>query len=180
MHDNPFGLVYTTLWEMLLSHPGFERDVREGNRIRFDRNKIDPSKYEVQPGDLPEMMLTTATLDANLFDTTNSSRVTRTYSWNISTGDQRYYRDGVPLLADLEWYVFVAMHSWKDRLTLLKYNGLSFVKLMNLTQGSTGLSDPQKNRNITGWSAVWSCMVQMQFKHADLLAELRCPPHTES
>jgi hypothetical protein len=39
---------------------------------------------------------------------------------------------------------------------------------------ATGLSNPEQNRNIRGWSSVWSVEVEMHFATADLLAELNC------
>lgn len=172
---NPFAQVYKALWECLESHPGFIRDVAEGNRLRFDANVLDPRKFNVQAADMPEVMLISSTSSANLFDTSSTSRVTRTYQWMLSTGDLRYYVDEtVPLLATLEWYVFVAMHAWKEKLGTLEYNGLRFVKSSNLTAGASGIADNEKNRNLKGWSAVWSAEVLMVFSSAALKSELRC------
>ena len=120
---NPFAQVYSELWCMLLQHPGFVNDVREGNRIRLDGLKDrGPIKPSVADADLPEVMLISNSASPRLFSTSSSSSCVRTYTWMVSTGDFRYYVDEeTPLLATIEWYIFVAMHAWKERLGALTH-----------------------------------------------------------
>ena len=167
--QNPFGMVHTTLWEMLLRHPSFVADVKERNRIRFDsKTDRDPIKSQIQAGDLPEVCIVADTLTANLHSTSNTSMITRQYAVMIATGDYRYSE----FLARVEWEVFVALLDWRKRLTALKWNDKGFVKRANLLSGGAGLSDPKLNRNIVGWSATWRVEVEMHFATIDLTAEL--------
>lgn len=163
-------MVLTGLWEMLLDHPRFSRDVKVGNRIRFDSDRDrDPVKEQVQSGDLPEVAIVMQTSSANLHDTSHTSKCVRRYSILVSTGDKRYTES----LGLVEWYVFVAMLGWQTRLSALKWHDKPFCKKLSVVSGQSGLSDPQQNRNINGWSAVWQIEVEMHFSTADLLAELR-------
>lgn len=169
MTNNPFNLVLTALWDMLLQHPQFVRDVKEQNRIRFDvsRNR-DPLKGAVQTGDLPEVCIGMSAVSANIMETSSTSMCKRSYSIMVSTGDYRY----TEILGDVEWQVWVAMCGWKRTLGGLLWKDKNFVKRVNVNNAAAGLSDPEKNRNIRGWSSVWSVDVEMHFATADLLEEL--------
>lgn len=170
MSASPFDMVYTELWNMALSHGGFVRDVLDKNRIRFDdpANR-DPLKNPVQAADLPEVQLAAATGSVNLQNTSSSSMITRQYTWFIASGDYRYTQ----FMSAVEWYLFCAMTGWKSRLTALKWKNEAFVKRANVVSTLAGMSDPQRNRNIVGWSAAWTVEVEMHFKTSDLLDELR-------
>lgn len=167
--DNPFTLTYDALWDMLLKHPGFVEDVKVGNRIRYNTtSRDDPRKREVQVADLPEVVLASDGLTANMLSTSSSSSCTRQYSWILATGDFRINA----ILHQVEWYVFVAMHNWRTVLTSLQWEGEPFVKNCRLSGVTSGYSDPAANRGIVGWSAVWRCEVDMVFKTSALLNEL--------
>lgn len=165
----PFDMVYTELWNMALSHHGFVRDVKEKNRIRFDdpANR-DPLKDPVMAADLPEVQLAAATGTLNLQNTSSSSMITRQYTWYIASGDYRYTQ----FMSAVEWYLFCAMIGWKTRLVALKWKEKPFVKRANVVSTLAGMSDPQRNRNIVGWSAAWTVEVEMHFQTSDLLGEL--------
>jgi len=168
-NTNPFNMVLTALWEMLLAHPRIVRDVKEQNRIRFDlANNRDPFKPAIQASDLPEICIASLAASANIMETSSTSRCNRTYSIMLSTGDFRY----TEICGQVEWHIWVAMCGWKRTLGGLQWNGQNFVKRANVTNVSTGMSDPEKNRNIRGWSSVWSVEVEMHFATAGLLAEL--------
>lgn len=168
---NPFTLVYSGLWDLLLQHPRAALLLREGNQIRFDvLNNRDPLKQAVQVADLPEIILTAETISSNLLSTSSSSSVTRGYAWLISTGDFRY----TPLLAQIEWMIFVAMSNWKRVLAALTWKDAHFVKKVNISSANAGFSDAERNRGIQGWSAAWRVEVEMHFRTADLTDELLC------
>lgn len=169
--QNPFTMLLTAIWEMLIDHPAFARDVKEGNRIRFDSlANRDPLKDPVEVADMPEVAIVAESVTANLMQTSSTSQCTRIYSILISTGDNRYSA----FLGQIEWDVFVALLGWKTKLTGLRWRGKSFVKRTNVTTARSGLSDPKQNRNLKGWSAVWSIEVEMHFDTQDLQKELSC------
>jgi hypothetical protein len=172
---NPFDMVLSKLWEMLLAHPRFERDVKKNCRIRFDdETNRDPTKDPVQDADFPEVMILPQTSSFNLHETSHTSRVSRQYTVMIATGDFRY----TEWLGKVEWYVFVALLSWQERLTALRWKDMegSFVKSANLLTATSGFSNPALNRNIKGWSAVWSAEVNMHFPTRLLLGEMAREP----
>lgn len=169
--QNPFNMVMTALWEMLLNHPRFVRDVKEQNRIRFDlAGNRDPLKGPIQVGDLPEVCIGMSAASANIMETSSTSMCRRTYSIMCSSGDYRY----TEILGNVEWQVWVAMCGWKRTLGGLLWKDKNFVKRTNVSNVATGLSNPEQNRNIRGWSSVWSVEVEMHFATADLLTELNC------
>lgn len=167
--QNPFGMVLTRIWEMLLRHPSIAADVRPQNRIRFDdETNRDPFKAQVQAGDLPELSVTVDTATVNLHNTSSSSMITRQYAVMVATGDSRYSE----LLSKIEWALFVATLGWRTQLTSLRWRDKAFVKRANLVNVTAGLSDPKLNRNIAGWSAKWVVEVEMHFETADLTQEM--------
>lgn len=171
--ENPFDVVLTALWDMLLAHPRFVRDVKEGCRIRFDSEiDRDPTKETVQVADFPEVMILPETAEGNLHETSSTSRIVRNYTVMIATGDFRY----TLWLGKIEWYVFVALLDWQTRLTALQWRGQSFVKAANLVSAQSGFSNPAANRNIKGWSAVWRVEVRMHFVTRLLLEEVKREP----
>lgn len=167
---NPFTMVFTELWNMLLAHPAFVRDVKEGNRIRFDDpNDRDPMKRVVASADLPEVAVLPGAGVVNIMSNSNTSMITRTFQVLVSTGDYRYSA----ILGSVEWYCFCAFTGWKNRLSTLTWKTRPFVKTLQVSSVLAGHSDPAQNRNISGWSAVWAVDVGMYFETQDLLDELR-------
>lgn len=165
---NPFSMVYSELWSILLKHPAFVRDVNFKNRIRFDvPNNRDPLKATIGAADLPEVMITVENISANLHDTSHTTRIARRYNILASTGDYRY----TEFLAPIEWAIFTAFTNWQTTLTALQWKDKPFCKAFRIVTGTAGMSNPQQNRNIVGWSSVWQCEVEMHFNTADLQAE---------
>jgi len=166
---NPFTMVHTELWNMLLAHPGFVRDVAEGNRIRFDSpTNRDPIKNQIQAADVPYVMIAASTLNFNLMETSSTSRVTRQYAIMAATGDLRYNT----ILGVVEWEVFCALSAWKTRLSALQWKKKSFAHVMRAVSGGTRMDDGKLNMNLKGWTSVWQVEVEMHFATADLQGEL--------
>lgn len=171
-NPNPFSIVFTALWDLLLSHPAFSRDVANGNLIRFDSTTDrNPKKETLSTADLPQVTLIGETLTANLQNTSSTSMTTRRYSWLVQTGDYRY----TEFLARVEWYIFAAMTNWKTRLAALQWKDQAFVKRVNIIQAMSGLNQAQDRQNMAGWAAVWTLEVEMHFRTQDLLDELIGP-----
>jgi len=167
---NPFTLVYDALWDLAMRSGDLRTRVREGNRISFGSpTNSNPTKPQIAAGDLPELVLVVRSMSANLHNTSSGSMCTREYAWQISGGDYRYSQT----LAPLEWELFCAMAGWRKTLTELRWRDVAFCKKMTLNGGQTGLSDPQNNRNIIGWSAVWTLSVEMHFKQEHLDDEIK-------
>jgi hypothetical protein len=170
MEENPFTMVYTTLWDMLLSHPAISRDVEVGNLIRFDSpTDRNPMKDTKSAGDYPQIMLLSNSMNCNLNNTSSTSMATRSYSWHIATGDLRYSE----FLGRVEWYIFCAMLAWRTKLTALTWKNLNFVKRVNITQAMAGIDmGLQDKTQLAGWKAIWTIEVEMHFKTLDLINDL--------
>lgn len=168
LDGNPFILVYDALWTLAENSAQLTSLVKLKNRIKFNHTgQSNPIKDEISSGDLPELVLVTTSSGANLHETSNSSRITRQYEWIISTGDTRVQGG----LLEVEWALFSAMSLWYPTLTALRWpDGAidGFVKRSNILGINSGLTDPDRNRGIVGWSSIWGIEVQMHFRTADL------------
>lgn len=163
--DNPFALAYSALWDLAMRSRDLAARVKEGNRIRFDApEKRAPLKPEIAAADTPELALVVRGMGSQLNNTSSTSEVTRNYAWMVSSGDYRYNQ----IISQVEWSLFCGMAGWRTTLTALKWRDKGFVKRVQMPSGSTGLSDPALNRNILGWTAVWSVDVLMSFDQKDL------------
>jgi len=150
----PFDLVYTAMFDSIVENT--DHHVRQGNYIRLDTDKRDVMKPRVQVADLPEIILAPVGGSANLHASSNTVSVIKQWAWMISTGD---YRIGI--LHQVEWEILEAMT--KCNLYALTYKNMPFVKRVDITDMATGASDPERNRNITGWSSLWTVEVEMHF-----------------
>lgn len=160
--------MFAALWGMAEASVPLAAAVRLGNRIKFNYEKDkDPIKREISEADTPELILISTSSGGNLGETSSTSRLTRQYDWIMATGDLSITNKLLPL----EWVLFCAMAKWPTTLAALQWPaGWPFVKRMNLTNVQSGMSDPDRNRGILGWSSVWSIEVEMHFRTSDMLA----------
>lgn len=159
-------MVYNELWALAEGASIFTDLVKPSNRIKFSATKpSDPVKREVSTADLPEVVLISTGMSAALHSTSSSTMCVRQYEWIIATGDLSLVNKLMPV----EWAVFVAMSGWKAVLTALQWNGAGFVKRCDLGAIDNGFTDPERNRGIRGWSAIWRCEVEMHFRTQDLI-----------
>lgn len=158
---DPFTQVYKALWELAAGFTPFTDLVRLRSRINFaEEGNRAPIKHLIASGDLPEVVLIPAGGVANLHATTTTSTVTKRYTWLISTGDLRV-EEGK--LFPVEFALVRAMCNWQSTVCALTWNGDQFAKRCDLLDVNEGESDAERNRGIAGWSAVWSCEVEMHF-----------------
>lgn len=160
----PFDLVYNALWEMVRSHCLADDLIKPGNCIDF--STADPMKGRISAADLPELILVQDTQTINLHSTSSTTTLVKEYSWLVSTGDYRI----ADKLHKVEWLLTLANLNWKSVLPALEWQGKRFVTLLEIVNCKSGIADPQQNRNIAGWSAVWAIRVRMDFRTLDLLA----------
>jgi hypothetical protein len=167
--SNPFTMVYAAIWRMIEDWPDLDELIKPGNRIKYDSPVVrSPFKEKISTADLPELALVADTVNCNTHQTCSTSRCTRRYSFMLSTGDYRYSA----LMAQLEWMLFATTHDWKSRLGKLVWpegSDWHFCKRYDTPDASVGESNPDLNRNIRGWAAVWSFEVEMHFRRADIL-----------
>lgn len=161
---NPFELTFDALWSLGEASVPLKELVKIGNRIKFNTNNSDPVKQNVQTADLPELILVSQGGTPNLHATSCTSEMIRRYAWLVSTGDLRINHLSNPL----GWAIFCAMTNWKIHLASLEWQNKRFIKAANLTDVTEGDSDPERNRGIKGWSALWVCEIRMVFTTTDL------------
>lgn len=164
---DPFSLVYTALYELVIASPRLTELVKVGNRIRFDSaTDRDPLKQNVLDADTPELILADQAVTVNLHGTSSGTKIVRQYAFLLATGDMRINER----LHPVEFALCCALSRWKESLTALQWEGRSFVKRLDVTSVAQGQSDPERNRGIKGWSAVWQCEVEMYLSTADMIA----------
>jgi len=168
MSTDPFSLVFDALWQMVDDSVPLTQLVRLGNKIKFNKQyDRAPLKENVSDADLPELILTTmGVLEANMYHSSCDSLIRRNYQWLLSTGDIRTnYR-----LFPVQFALFCAMHDWQGVLSSLLWNNKTFIKACRWGTLSEGISNPQLNRGIEGWSSIWNISVDMIFASSDLRA----------
>lgn len=162
---DPFTQVYDALWS-LAETPRVTSLVRVGNRIKLDSTPPTAGlKDQISQADVPELVLALTATSGNWLGTSSSSSFIRQYQWQVSSGDMKPSR----LLA-LEWALNCAMVNWPSVLAALTWYGEPFVKRAQLVSAEHGESDPERNRGIRGWSALWTAEVEMHFRTRDMLA----------
>lgn len=165
---DPFTIVHRALWDLVEADEGFTELVAVGNRIKFTGLDRSPKKDKIAEADLPEVMLVSESWGGNLHATSSHSLLTRQYTFIISTGDYRICEKLYPV----EFAILRALANWKTTLSALTWRGQTFVKTANLVSGTTGDSDPSRNRGISGWSTLWRCQVDMYLP----TSQLKTPP----
>lgn len=165
--SEPFTLVFDALWTAAESCQSLASLFKLGNRTRLDGDDRNPIKQNVQDSDLPELILSSEGLSAaNLHASSCSTDVTHRYAWLVSTGDQRVNTR----LNPAGFALLCALCTLREHLMGLEWLGRKFVQSFQLVEVGEGMSDPERNRGIKGWSAVWRVDVRMIFRTADLEA----------
>lgn len=164
---NPFVDVYNALWNLAEDSTPLTTLVKPSNRIKYNQSvPYDPTKDEVSEADLPELLLVSTGSSGNLRQSSSTSSIIRQYEWLIATGDTSL----VNKLLRVEWALFCAMSDWPTVLNALTFQGSTFCKRTQLVSVNSGLTDPERNRGINGWSSIWALEVEMHFKTTDLHA----------
>jgi hypothetical protein len=164
---NPLSLVYDALFAMAAQHADIASLVKPRNLVTLETTDYDPVKLHVGENDKPEILLSMDGMNLNLFSASNATELIKSFQWLVSTGDYN-----TPKFHQIEWALICAMAGWQTKLTSLVWppnSGRSFVTKCGVNNVREGWSDPDRNRGIKGWSAVWSCEVQMHFATIDLL-----------
>lgn len=156
--SDPFTIVGKAIADVVLASPLVNLALK--NVKDFTEQRL-PILDRVSESDLPEVQVQAATMNVNPFFSSCSVEVVRTYTIMLSTGEQRLDIGLYPL----EWAVTVAiMAAYLDgTFQALTYNSAKFITSIESTQSTNGLSDPNANRGIKGWSALHSVDVTMQF-----------------
>ena len=161
--ENPLIQIHNAFWTMLEAHEPFTQLIPEGNRIKYSGKVGMKDKDEISNADLPEVRVACVETSPHLQRTSNSSTLVKIFEVLISTGDWR-----INTLATLEWEILRALSKWSDSLSALTWRGARFVQLAKPTGMKRSVIEHGQNRGLQGWSAVWSCEVNLVFKTLDL------------
>lgn len=164
LKSQPFNLAYDSCWAMIDQSKAVNMLVRPGNMIRYNQQtSLITSKDEVTQSDLPELILVVNTLKGGIRTTSSTCEATLGLQWIISTGDPAINR----LLLPVMFAVYAAMVPWPGVAKGIQWRNGYPIKRVDLLESNCGLVDPERNRGITGWSAVWSAEVFMIFETQD-------------
>jgi hypothetical protein len=162
---NPLTKIYLAIWELLNASPEFAEAVRVGNQVSYMReDNRDPLKQSVATADLPEVALVQNGIDCNLFNTSSGTKFVVEYALIINTGDFRLGET----TSLLNWVAVCQFAKWKDYLAALTWKGKTFLKVCRLLNAKTGQSDPNRNRQINGFTTVWVISCECHITTSDL------------
>jgi hypothetical protein len=154
---DPFTQVINRLWAILEADATFCAMVKPGNRIKLTAaDGHNPIKQNVQPGDLPEVIIEPTTSVDNAARTSTSMTVLQNFSVKAATNDMRINAAALPL----RWVLLKAMFAGGDRLDL------DFVVRTRLTTSLLNTYDPVENRGTEGWTVLMTVAVEMEFARA--------------
>lgn len=167
---NPFTILYDGLWGLLEASPEFAATFKPGNRVRYDsETAINPLKEAIANADLPEVILIDDGMQAELLNTSSTSKVMTNYSLMISTGDFRWSM----YTAQINWIILCNLSHWQTKLGALTWCGQHFVKLVRVLDNTTGQSIPERNRSIEGWTTIWKLQCELHFSTVNLAFQER-------
>lgn len=163
-YNDPFSIVYKSIWDCAESSEHVTSLVKLRNRIRLDQANQFPTKPTVSDTDLPELALM---LNGGIFKlnaTSSSTHMTKNFAWMITTGQTIVNQRILPV----EFALARAMKNWHTQIANATWNGKQFIHRVVLGDISEGVSDPERNRGLTGWSALITISVEMTFQTGDL------------
>lgn len=164
--SDPFTLVHDAIWAALWEHKPLARIVRPGNRVRFGSDARDLPPEEIAAADLPELRLVPSGGGAGSERASDGTSYLVRYTVGLATGDLMATGDrGVNAL---HFEVLRAMSGVASRLLALQYNGHQLVLTSSSGDVTQGVTDPEYNRGIRGWSALVQVEVKLWLTTADL------------
>jgi hypothetical protein len=159
---DPFTQVYNRIIDILKADTVVSEIIRSGNFITFDK-AIRPWKANVQPGDMPEVLIEPVTgLDQWASDSI-SAKCDIVWSIKVATNDPRLYWADVNDAAlwtgvfPMKWALMVALDTAGDNLELNGDDGLTFCRTSRITASVKSPFDPAGNpvsegRGTDGWT----------------------------
>lgn len=158
---DPFTRVYDALVALFANHDGVQDLVKTGNLIDYSGDRTEPTKENIQAGDVPELEVRPAGGEGQLWFSSTSATVVRRYAVGLTTGDLRAAKSLFPL----EWQLIRALAGTTDDL------GLSFVHKVSIEGFDEEREATDRHRGTRGWVAVFAVVVEMNFdKKNHLLA----------
>jgi hypothetical protein len=124
----------------------------------------DPQPDQPTDDELPEFQARPAGFSGILGGNSAETDITASYQLLLNTGDQRL---GYALFPQL-WKLLGVLHGLKyGTLDTLEFNNRQFVRDVTIDAATMGLSNPEVNRGIEGWTALWNVNIICTFAEAD-------------
>lgn len=162
-YDDPFSIVFKSLWDCVENNQHVTSLVRLKNRVRLDQDTR-PIKPTVQDADLPELTLFPDGGTVSLRATSSGTKIIKRFAWMVATGQTLVTERILPV----EFALIRAMADWPTKIGAATWNDKPFVKRVDMTDVVEGESDPERNRGIKGWSALLTIEIEMVFQTGDL------------
>lgn len=166
---DPYTLVYDWLYDkVLVASQGLRIAMKKENIVSLNTKEgLAARRDVVRPSHLPEIVLTSANVDANLNLTSDTAQIFRDYRLLITSN-----KGGLgSTIYPVEWALTCALldANYDAELRQLKWHGQAFVKATSLMGVESGESDPEINRGIaSAWAAVWILRVHMILARASM------------
>lgn len=155
-------MVYNGLWTLIERNSYLNELIPENNRIKYE-TEAQP-KESIQDADMPELTLLSGGGGFGKSNNSSQQSCSRQYIWALVTGDLRIN----PLFNKVQWEIFRSMSDWECVLCELQWCNCPFVEKLVLISTEDGTLMSDLNRNIPGWSSLWTVEVSMQFRRTDL------------
>lgn len=136
--------------------------IKPGNRVDYSEND-DTTKAMIVDADVPELQLVDEGGTFNVSANSSGCSYLMNMSIIVSTGDYR-----LPIASAINWYIMVNFGKWGEVLAGTTWKGLPFIKNVQPIPIQIGESNPERNRNIKGWTTIWRMQLELRFPHTNL------------
>lgn len=158
MADDPFTAGMKATWTAITDNVELAALVEPKNFIDYTGDSISPSKEQRSTRDLPELGIFPGDFEADLFQTSHSSRAALGFEFRLLSGDKRINQDVYPILYNL----FPAFYSLKATIAARTVTGLRF-----FTFGTGEVAEAPEEAGAAHWLYLGTLTLHYQFAHGD-------------
>lgn len=168
--NNPYLKVYDAIFELLFG--GDENPlagmIKVNNRISFGTDTAENRnvmKDRLATADAPEAILIDEGGMLNPHANSSGMSYIQNLAIYISTGDFRYS----VYASVINWWITCNIQKWgkvlKDGLT---WNGLKYVKNIQIVPVQISESNPERNRNLSGFNCIWRLQLELRIDNTNI------------
>lgn len=159
---NPFTLTYNALYQTAMDNEVLQQYIKPKNFVKLDKEMI--AKTGISEADLPELLLTQTSVSGQIISSSSTTLVVVNYVFAAAMGSW----DLSGLVSEIQWGLLTTSSSWCANLGKLEWNGVNFIKSVELGDVTVTLTDFEANRGISGWSLTWPLQVSMRLSTSEL------------
>lgn len=166
---NPYLKVYDAVFALL-----FDGDdnplagmIKINNRISFGTDTAENRnvmKDRLASADTPEVILIDEGGLLNPHANSSGMSYIQNMAIYISTGDFRYS----VYASVINWWITCNIQKWKQILGTLTWNGIKYVKNIQIIPVQISESNPERNRNINGFNCIWRLQLELRIDHTNI------------